>query len=182
MSSWLLLVKPTGCGNGKVECEPPSAMGTSVFYISIYLIAFGNGGYQPSVATFGSDQFDENDPGEGRSKVTFFSYFYFALNAGSLFSNTILVYYEDSGKWAVGFWASAASAIVALLLFYAGTPRYRHFRPSGNPLRRIAQVFVAAARKWGVAVPSDGEELYEVEGKQSAIAGSRKIPHTREFR
>jgi len=39
---------------------------------------------QPSIATFGSDQFDETDPREGRSKISFFSYFYFALNAGSL--------------------------------------------------------------------------------------------------
>jgi dipeptide/tripeptide permease len=45
------------------------------------------------------DQFDETDPVEARSKVAFFSYFYLALNVGSIFSNTVLVYYEDLGQW-----------------------------------------------------------------------------------
>ncbi|PKU63657.1 protein NRT1/ PTR FAMILY 7.3 [Dendrobium catenatum] len=182
LSSWILLVNPSGCGDGKLECEPVSALGTAIFYISIYLIAFGNGGYQPTIATFGSDQFDEMNPSESDSKAAFFSYFYVALNAGSLFSNTILVYYEDSGQWVIGFWTSTGAAVIAFLLFLLGTPRYRHFKASGNPLTRIAQVFVAAARKWNVSVPENDALLYEVEGKESAIAGSRKISHSNGFR
>lgn len=165
-----------------MECRPVSTIGSVAFYISIYLIALGNGGYQPTIATFGSDQFDENDLTEQHSKITFFSSFYFALNSGSLISNAILGYFEDAGLWVIGFWASAASAFVALVLFYVGTPRYRHFKPCGNPLTRIAQVFVAAFRKLHVRVPLDGGELYEVEGKESAIAGSRKIQHSQRFR
>ncbi|MQL74271.1 hypothetical protein Taro_006611 [Colocasia esculenta] len=182
LSSWLLLVKPAGCGDGEMECRPVSITGTVSFYISIYLIAFGNGGYLPTIATFGADQFDENDPVEQHSKIVFFSYFYFALNTGSLFSNAVLGYFEDSGQWVIGFWASAASAIAALLLFYVGTPRYRHFKPCGNPLTRITQVLIAASRKWSVRVPLDEGKLYEVEGKESAIAGSRKIRHSHGFR
>lgn len=182
LSSWFLLVNPSGCGDGKLQCEPISAVGAAIFYLSIYLIAFGNGGYQPTIATFGRDQFDEMDPSESSSKVTFFSYFYIALNAGSLFSNTILVYYEDSGEWVIGFWTSTGAAVIALLFFLVGTPRYRYFKPSGNPLTRIAQVFVAAVRKWKVNVPDNEALLYEVEGKESAIAGSRKISHSEGFR
>ncbi|KAG1327232.1 protein NRT1/ PTR FAMILY 7.2 [Cocos nucifera] len=181
-ASWFLLVKPSGCGDGELECKPPTTIGTAIFYLSIYLIAFGNGGYQPTIATFGSDQFDEMDPHERHSKIAFFSYFYLALNVGSLFSNTVLVYYEDSGKWVIGFWTSAGSAALALLLFLLGTPSYRHFKPSGNPLTRIAQVFFAAFRKWEVEVPSNEIMLYEVEGKESTIAGSRKIRHSNGFR
>ncbi|KAG6469849.1 hypothetical protein ZIOFF_070782 [Zingiber officinale] len=182
LTSWLLLLKPSGCGDGELPCRPPSVLGSSLFYISIYLIAFGNGGYQPSIATFGSDQFDETDPLERHSKVAFFSYFYLALNVGSLFSNSVLVYYEDTGGWMIGFWVSAGSAIAALLLFLLGTPRYRHFNPSGNPLTRIAQVFVASFRKWKVEVPGDSGMLHEVEGRDSAIAGSRKILHSDDFK
>ncbi|XP_020579020.1 protein NRT1/ PTR FAMILY 7.3-like isoform X2 [Phalaenopsis equestris] len=182
LSSWILLVKPSGCGDGKLQCEPISAVGTVMFYISIYLIAFGNGGYQPTIASFGPDQYDERDPSESSSKATFFSYFYVALNVGSLFSNTILVYYEDSGQWVIGFWTSTAAAVIAFLFFLLGTPRYRHFKASGNPLSRIAQVFVAAARKWKVNVPDNDALLYEVKGKESAIAGSRKISHSYAFR
>jgi dipeptide/tripeptide permease len=181
LASWFLLVKPSGCGGVKAHCDEPSAPGVALFYLSTYMIAFGNGGYQPSIATFGSDQFDETDPKEARSKVAFFSYFYLALNVGSLFSNTVLVYYEDSGRWVMGFWVSAAAAALALALFLLGTPNYRHFKPSGNPLTRVAQVFVAAFRKWHAEVPR-GELLHEVEGEDPKISGIRKILHSDELR
>ncbi|KDP30601.1 hypothetical protein JCGZ_16932 [Jatropha curcas] len=180
LCSWFFLIKPSGCGDGKLDCEPASTVGVAIFYLSIYLVAFGYGGYQPSIATFGADQFDEEKPKEKKSKAAFFCYFYFALNFGSLFSNTILVYYENSGKWTFGFFASLGSAIIGLVSFFLGTPGYRYIKPCGNPLPRVAQVFVAAARKWGV-VPSNANQLYEVEGPESAIKGSRKILHSSEF-
>ncbi|XP_072986651.1 protein NRT1/ PTR FAMILY 7.3-like [Typha latifolia] len=183
LSSQLFLLRPLGCGNERIHCEPNSGMEVGIFYLSLYMIALGNGGYQPNVATFGSDQFDEEDPKEVHSKVSFFSYFYLALNLGSLFSNTILSYLEDKGDWALGFWVSSASAIIALLLFLSGTPRYRHFRPGGNPLSRVCQVAVAASRKWRVRMPSSGDDLYEADGKELADAnGARKMSHTEGFK
>lgn len=180
LSSWLFLIKPEGCGNGELVCIPTSPIGVGLFYLSIYLVAFGYGGYQPTIATFGADQFDDSILTQKNSKEAFFCYFYFALNLGSLFSNTILVYFEDSGKWTLGFWASTGSALVALVSFFLGTYGYRFVRPCGNPLPRVAQVFVATVKKWNV-VPSNGAELYEVEGSESAIKGSRKILHSSEF-
>ncbi|RWR77839.1 protein NRT1/ PTR FAMILY 7.2 isoform X4 [Cinnamomum micranthum f. kanehirae] len=177
LTSWLLLIKPAGCGDGELLCEPVSIIGTAIFYLSIYLIALGNGGYQPSIATFGADQFDVTDPVERHYKTAFFSYFYLALNLGSLFSNTVLVYFEDTGKWWLGFWTATGSAVLALITFWIGTPGYRQVKPSGNPLPRVAQVFVAAARKWDVKVSTDGVELYELEGtefldKAATLTGS----------
>lgn len=153
-----------------------------MFYLSIYLIALGNGGYQPNIATFGADQFDEEHSKESYSKVAFFSYFYLALNLGSLFSNTILGYFEDEGLWALGFWASAGSAFAALVLFLVGTPRYRHFKPAGNPLSRFCQVFVAASRKWTVQMEPNGDDLYVTDEKESATNSNRKILHTHGFK
>ncbi|XP_050893431.1 protein NRT1/ PTR FAMILY 7.3 [Lathyrus oleraceus] len=140
LSSYLFLIKPRGCGNELIPCGKHSSLEMGMFNLSIYLIALGNGGYQPNIATFGADQFDEEHSREGHNKVAFFSYFYLALNFGQLFSNTILVYFEDEGMWALGFWLSAGSAFAALILFLVGTPRYRHFKPSGNPLARFCQV------------------------------------------
>ncbi|KAI4312629.1 hypothetical protein MLD38_037433 [Melastoma candidum] len=146
------------------------------------MVALGNGGYQPNIATFGADQFDEDDLNEGLSKIAFFSYFYLALNLGSLFSNTILSYYEDKGMWALGFWVSTGSAAAALLLFLVGTPRYRHFEPQGNPLSRFCQVLVAAARKWKDGEEAEGQELFEYSGDGVSEDGGRKILHTYGFR
>ncbi|KNA25160.1 hypothetical protein SOVF_008860 [Spinacia oleracea] len=145
------------------------------------MVALGYGGHQPTCATFGADQFDDSDPkGEG-SKAAFFCYFYFALNCGSLFSNTVLVYYEDNGSWTFGFWVSTAAAVLGVVLFLAGTPGYRFVKARGNPLPRVAQVFVAAYRKRRVAIAAPNE-LYEVECSESAIKGTRKIEHSNYFR
>ncbi|GMQ00675.1 hypothetical protein CsSME_00047659 [Camellia sinensis var. sinensis] len=181
LSSWLFLIKPEGCGSVETFCTPNSSIGTATFYMAIYLVAFGYGGHQPTLATFGADQFEETNPKEKSSKAAFFSYFYSALNVGSVFSNTILVYYEDVGNWTLGFWVSTGSAVIALVLFLLGSPGYRYVKPCGNPLARVAQVFVAAARKWNV-VPADKNGLYELEGSESAIKGSRKIVHSNEFK
>ncbi|KAF2314488.1 hypothetical protein GH714_026918 [Hevea brasiliensis] len=180
LSSSIFLIKPNGCGDEVVACTPASPVGVAIFYLSIYLVAFGYGGHQPTIATFGADQFDEQKPKEKSSKAAFFCYFYFALNFGSLFSNTILVYYEDSGEWTLGFLASLGSAVIALVSFLLGSPGYRYTIPCGNPLPRVAQVFVASARKWDV-IPSNADQLYEVEGPESAIKGSRKILHSNGF-
>ncbi|KAL3537159.1 hypothetical protein ACH5RR_000525 [Cinchona calisaya] len=182
LSSNIYLVKPNGCGNEEISCNSHTTIQVALFYVSVYLIALGYGGYQPNIATFGADQFDENHPQESHSKVAFFSYFYLALNLGSLFSNTILGYFEDEGKWAIGFWASAGSAAVGLVLFLIGTPRYRHFIPMGNPFSRFCQVGVAAARKWKVEIPDNLDELYEVDGKNQEDNMDRKLLHTEGFR
>ncbi|KAJ6805675.1 protein NRT1/ PTR FAMILY 7.3-like [Iris pallida] len=87
--------------------------------------------------------------------------------------------------WALGFWASAGSAFLALVLFLVGTPRYRHFKPRGNPLSRVCQVISAALKKSTVQVaPPDGGcwVLYEEDGKEEASVGGRKILHTESFK
>ncbi|KAF8657488.1 hypothetical protein HU200_060050 [Digitaria exilis] len=183
LSSSFMLVEPSGCGDGVglKPCRRPSHHGMVMFYVSTYTTAFGMGGYQPSVATFGADQFDDSDTTERSSKLAFFSYFYVALNIGSLFSNTFLAFYEDRGKWVMGFWASTIAVALGLVLFLLGTPYYRHYRPTGNPLTRMAQVFTAAFHKRHLQVPP-GEDLHEVEEDDSEFRGSRKLLHRDQLR
>lgn len=180
LTSYIFLLKPNGCGSKELPCGSHSSYETTLFYVSIYLVALGNGGYQPNIATFGADQFDESDPSEQHSKIAFFSYFYLALNIGSLFSNTILDYFEDEGLWTLGFCVSAGSAALALVLFLCGTSKYRYFKPAGNPFPRFCQVFVAAIRKWKVKMLEGEDKLYEVE--ECLSNGGRKMYHTQGFR
>lgn len=182
LSSYLFLLKPSGCGDRQSLCGPHSKLETSAFYLSIYLIALGKGGYQPSIATFGADQFDEDNPKGGDSKDTFYSYFYLALNLGLLFSNTIFGYLENEGFWALCFWMSSGFAFMALVLFLCGTTRYRQFKPGGNPIIRVCQVVIAAMKKWMVEMPPQDNDLYEVNGIECAVNGGRNILHTQEFK
>ncbi|XP_065864868.1 protein NRT1/ PTR FAMILY 7.2-like [Euphorbia lathyris] len=179
LTTYLFLLKPTGCGSEESPCQSHSSLHIGLFYISIYLVALGNGGYQPNIATFGADQFDEENHKEGHSKIAFFSYFYLALNLGSLFSNTILGYYEDRGLWALGFWASTGSAVLALGLFLGGMGRYRHYVPKGNPLCRFCQVLVVACKNWRVGEEVKEGDLFELEDSKG---GDRKIVHSKGFR
>ncbi|XP_075494866.1 protein NRT1/ PTR FAMILY 7.3-like [Primulina tabacum] len=182
LSTQIFFLKPHGCGNESSNCESHSRWEIILFYISIYMVALGYGGYQPNIATFGADQFDEEHPKEGHSKVAVFSYFYLALNIGSLFSITILSYFEDEGMWTLGLWASTASAFAALLLFIGGTKRYRHFKPSGNPLSRFCQVFAAAAKKVSVGFSPGDVHLCEDDAKENSNTGARKMLHTHGFK
>ncbi|KAJ1428933.1 Proton-dependent oligopeptide transporter family [Sesbania bispinosa] len=150
-----LLLRPKGCGNESIECGKHSSMEMGMFYLSIYLIALGNGGYQPNIATFGADQFDEEHSKEGYSKM------------------------KEYGLWVLGV---CRLCFGSLVLFLIGTPRYRHFKPCGNPLSRFCQVFVAASRKWKIQMTSNEEDLYVMEGKESSNNGNRKILHTHGFK
>ncbi|KNA17420.1 hypothetical protein SOVF_080300 isoform B [Spinacia oleracea] len=176
------LLKPEGCGTLDQQCDPHSKSQTAIFFVSIYFVALGNGAAEPALATFGADQFDEEDPVESRSKTSFFSYFYVALNMGSLIGETILVYIETMGDWVLGFWISTGCGIAALILLFSGTMRYRHFKPSGNPISRFFQVIVASFRKMSLEVPQRGDQLYEVHGKDSEINGARKLLHSNGFK
>lgn len=178
----LSLLKPQGCGKLGQLCEPHASAETAVFYAAIYLIALGNGAPEPALAAFGADQFDEEDNTEKQYKNSFYSYFYVALNLGSLVAETVLVYIQNLGNWILGFWICAACAALSFCLLLCGTFRYRHFNVVGNPISRFFQVIVASMRKMNFQVPSNVEGLYEVERKQGKNNEVRRILHTNGFK
>lgn len=57
---------------------------------------------------------------------------------------------QDNVGWGVGFGVLAGVLAMALALFLLGIKRYRKESPTGSPFTRLAQVFVAASRKWRV--------------------------------
>ena len=173
-------------------CTIPGAAGEScrptmqqvgVFYFAIYSVALGSGGFQPCLSSLGADQFDEQDPKESKQQKVFFSVYYLCLCAAALVSGSVLVYIEANVGWDLGFGISLGALVIGNFVFVLGSRLYRIHPPGGNPLARIAQVVVAAARKWHVVAPRDDTLLYEVEldSDGSAIQGSRKIKRSHEF-
>ena len=63
-------------------------------------------------------------------KKSFFNWFYFAINIGSLLAVTVVVYIQDSISWAIGFAIPAAAMLLAILTFIGGSSRYRHVEPT----------------------------------------------------
>lgn len=171
-------LKPPPCANPVIACPQANSAQLGVFFFSLYLISVGTGGVKPCLEAFGADQFDEEDPKERRRKSSFFNLWNFGLCLGAMIAFSALVYVQDNFGWGVGFGIPAGAMAVAVCIFLAGTPFYRHKQPGGSPLTRVSQVFVAAVRNWRVEVPSDSNLLYETVDEESQRIGRRQLRHT----
>ncbi|KAG5060319.1 hypothetical protein JHK87_001348 [Glycine soja] len=171
-------LKPSCGANG---CYPTSGQTTACF-IALYLIALGTGGIKPCVSSFGADQFDENDDFERKKKSSFFNWFYFSINIGSLIASSVLVWIQMNVGWGWGFGVPTVAMVIAITFFFIGSKWYRLQLPGGSPLTRICQVIVAASRKARLQVPDNKSLLYETADVESNIKGSRKLGHTNELK
>jgi len=172
-------LKPTCHGEDNCHATDTQA---AVCFLALYLIALGTGGIKPCVSSYGADQFDDTDKVEKKHKASFFNWFYFSINVGSLIAGSLLVWIQDNVGWGWGFGIPAVAMAIAVLIFFSGTRMYRNQKPGGSPPTRICQVIVASLRKCQAEVPADKSILYETADAESAIKGSRKIDHTKDFR
>ncbi|XP_009788423.1 protein NRT1/ PTR FAMILY 5.2-like [Nicotiana tabacum] len=182
MAVSLKALRPPSCGKGikDIDCtKRASAFQIGIFYCALYIVAIGTGGTKPNISTMGADQFDDFEPKERFQKLSFFNWWMFSIFLGTLFSNSFLVYLQDNVGWGVGYGLPTAGLAVSVMVFLLGTRYYRHKKPTGSPFTRIAQVVVAAARKWKVVVPNDPKELHELSLEEYATsAGLFRIDHT----
>ncbi|KAK6914128.1 Proton-dependent oligopeptide transporter family, partial [Dillenia turbinata] len=172
-------LKPPPCShtNG-ADCEKASTLQLAVFFGALYMLTIGTGGTRPNISTIGADQFDEFYPKEKAQKLSFFNRWMFCTFFGTLFANTLLVYIQDNVGWTLGYGLPTVGLAISIIIFLSGTPFYRHKVPSGSPFTRMASVIVASFRKWNVPVPSDPEELYEVDLEVYTKAGKYRIDST----
>ncbi|GKV07984.1 hypothetical protein SLEP1_g19678 [Rubroshorea leprosula] len=82
------------------SCNPTKTQ-SAVCFIALYLIALGTGGIKPCVSSYGADQFDDTDEAEKKHKSSFFNWFYFSINVGSLIAGSVLVWVQDNYRVAV---------------------------------------------------------------------------------
>jgi solute carrier family 15 oligopeptide transporter 1 len=120
--------------------------------LGLALIAIGTGGIKPCVAAFGGDQFKL--PEQSRQLQTYFSVFYFAINAGSLIS-TILTpairedveCFGDDTCYSLAFGIPAILMAVATVIIILGRPLYVMKPPQGNILAQVVGSIVRALKK-----------------------------------
>lgn len=178
-------LRPPSCGRGIKEegCDKrASALQRGIFYGALYIIAVGTGGTKPNISTMGADQFDDFEPKERIQKLSFFNWWMFSIFFGTLFSNTFLVYIQDNVGWTVGYALPTIGLAVSVIVFLVGTPFYRHKVPAGSPFTRMAQVLVAAVRKWQVPLPDDPKELHELSLEEYSRSGKFRIDYTSSLR
>jgi dipeptide/tripeptide permease len=118
--------------------------------VGLFVIAVGTGGIKPCVSAFGGDQFKPHQDGYRRS---FFSLFYFAINAGSLVSTFVSPIIRDEVKcfdeecYAVAFGIPAALMVIAILSFVVGTKWYTRVAPEGNVFAQSCVCIYDAIKK-----------------------------------
>ncbi|KAI7744429.1 hypothetical protein M8C21_017309 [Ambrosia artemisiifolia] len=138
------LLPSSNCETG-TSCSPPQFQ-VILFFVSLYLLAFAQGGHKPCVQAFGADQFDSSNPEECKAKSSFFNWWYLGLCGGPLMALGVLNYIQDNYSWALGFGIPCVVMGLALLIFLAGTVTYRFEEKSyeKSAFIRIGQVFVKA--------------------------------------
>ena len=110
--------------------------------IGLLLIAIGTGGIKPCVVAFGGDQFKL--PEQERQLQSFFSVFYFFINAGSLigtFMTPILredVHcFGDESCFSLAFGVPGILMAVAVIIIVVGKPYYTMVPPQGSILVKV---------------------------------------------
>lgn len=151
---------PCAMANEKYDCAPVSGKNLSLLTLGLYVIPVGEGALRVCAAALGGDQFDGDD--DPRGKTSFFNWYAFCISLGGLVGLVFLVWVQNNVGWDLGFALPALMALVGMLVLLAGLPLYRHQVPTGSPLTRILQVFVAAFRKRKLSLPEDWMEMHEI--------------------
>lgn len=172
MSQFIPSLKPC---NIKI-CHRSRKVHEVVFFLALYCISLGTGGYKPCLQSFGADQFDDDHLEERKKKMSFFNWWNFALCFALLFGATVVVYVEDHVSWGAAGLILTIFMVLTVIAFYVGKPFYRYRRPEGNPLTPILQVLIAAIRKRNLSYPSNPALLYEV--PKSEKSQGRLLSHT----
>ncbi|GMI80312.1 hypothetical protein like AT3G54450 [Hibiscus trionum] len=151
----------------------------AMFFTALYVLAIGEGGHKPCVQTFAADQFDENNPQEKAAKSSFFNWWCVGIVTGASAAVVVVIYLQDNVSWAAGFGVLSVSLAMALVVFLTGIKRYRKQGPTGSPFTIMAQVFVAAVKKWRVSkTHGDSGICYE----DDRISGRHKLARTKQFK
>ncbi|KAJ4777514.1 Protein NRT1/ PTR FAMILY 5.2 [Rhynchospora pubera] len=153
-------LKPPPC---KVTCERASSLQQAVFFIGLYTIAVANGCTKPNVTTLGANQFDETNPKEKMQKHSFFNWWMSSIFLGTLFSPTVLVYLQDNINFSIGYGVPTIALFVSMVIFFVGTPFYRHKLAQSSPFTKMTRVIVVSIRNWQLPLPCNGEDPSQID-------------------
>lgn len=161
---------------------PVSSAEITFFYASLYIMAIGAGGTKPNISTFGADQFDDFDPYERKLKTSFFNWWMFSSFVGGLMATLCLVYVQENVGWGLGYGIPTIGLALSLVLFYVGTPFYRHkLKKAESPIKEIFRVLKMAFVYRRLKV-LDSSVLHELEPQQYLNTSKRQLCHSSSFK
>lgn len=142
IQAWSPSLKPPPCNPSSLttRCEEVHGSKAAMLFIGLYLVALGVGGIKGSLPTHGAEQFGADTPKGRKQRSSFFNYFVFCLSCGGLIAVTFVVWIEDNKGWQWGLGVATISILLSILVFLAGSTKYRNKIPSGSPLTTISRV------------------------------------------
>ena len=112
------------------------------FAIALVTIAFGTGGIKANVSPFGADQVKQ----EARAIQTFFNWFYFFTNLGSLLALTVIVWVQQMYSLYYGYVITAVSILLTVIIFTSARNKYLNKPPGGSQLTETARIIYEAVK------------------------------------
>lgn len=135
-------LRPPHCNMMSKEehCIEAEGFKATIFFVALYLVAFGSGCLKPNMISHGADQFNKEDPQQSTKLSTYFNTAYFSFCVGELIALTVLIWVQTKAGMAVGFGVSAAAMALGLISLICGVPFYRNKPPQGSIFTPIARV------------------------------------------
>ena len=112
------------------------------FGLALLMMALGTGGIKSNVSPFGADQVKQSGQ---RAVQTFFNWFYFFINVGSLIAFTVVVAVQQSHVF-YGYCITAGSMFLAVIMFLVGRNHYLTKPPGGSVLSETAKIINEAVQ------------------------------------
>ncbi|XP_026384822.1 protein NRT1/ PTR FAMILY 4.6-like [Papaver somniferum] len=122
------------------NCKQVQGYNAIILYVGVNVLAFGEGCLRANLASFGGDQFDDNDPIGLQQKSSFFNWYTFSISLGAIIGLTLIVWVQENKGWDFAFTLSAGLVLLGLIVVASGISFYRNLIPTGSPLTRMLQV------------------------------------------
>ncbi|XP_057793628.1 protein NRT1/ PTR FAMILY 5.10-like isoform X2 [Salvia miltiorrhiza] len=122
--SALCIVRCKNGVNNTTLCYP-SEIQTIFFFLSLYMVAFAQGGHKPCLQAFGAEQFDVGNYEENAAKSSFFNWWFWFSCLGVVVALSVVNYIQENLSWVIGFGIPSLVMLFSLLLFCLGSFTYR---------------------------------------------------------
>lgn len=186
LTAWLPKLQPPSCTPQQQalnQCVTANSSQVGFLFMGLIFLSIGSSGIRPCSIPFGVDQFDPTTE-EGKKGInSFFNWYYTSFTVVLLFTQTVIVYIQDSVSWKFGFAIPTLCMLFSIILFFIGTKIYVHVKPEGSIFSSIAQVLVASFKKRKVKLPNEKHVdgiFYDPPLIGKAILS--KLPPTNQFR
>ncbi|KAH9625597.1 hypothetical protein KSS87_017072, partial [Heliosperma pusillum] len=163
------------------SCAKPSTPQLGVLILGLGFLCIGAGCIRPCSIPFGVDQFDQTTEKGRRGISSYYSWYYTSVSLVVVFTQTVVVYVQDSVSWVWGFGIPTCLMFCSILLFFFGTRLYVYVEPEESVFSNIFRVLVAAFKKRHLELPDGVQEgtFYDPPVTGAAVS---KLPLTDQLR